>query len=147
LLGRDKLKRLHLPLSRNNGKSKRETEAFTFNGTVPGPEIRVNVGDSVQVTITKTLAEPTSVHWHGINRIAWIHDGVAPVTQAVIQPGGRHVYPFFVDRPGTFMYHPHFLPNEASQVDKGMYGPIIVEPQRKTYTKEFTMMLGGWIVK
>lgn len=123
------------------------TEAFAFNGTVPGPEIRVNVGDSVRVTVVNNLAESTSVHWHGINRIAWIHDGVAPVTQVAIPPGGSHVYPFFVDRPGTFMYHAHFLPNEASQVDKGMYGPIIVEPQRKTYTKEFTMMLGGWIVK
>lgn len=60
---------------------------------------------------------------------------------------GNHVYPFFVDRAGSFMYHPHFLPNEASQVDKGMYGPIIVEPQQKSHTKEYTMMLGGWIVK
>ena len=123
------------------------TEAFAFNGTVPGPEIRVNIGDSVRVTVINNLSEPTSIHWHGINRIEWIHDGVAPVTQAVIPPGGNHVYPFFVDRAGSFMYHPHFLPNEASQVDKGMYGPIIVEPQQKSYTKEYTMMLGGWIVK
>ncbi len=123
------------------------TEAFAFNGTVPGPEIRVNIGNSVRVTVVNNLSEPTSIHWHGINRIEWKHDGVAPLTQAVIPPGGSHVYPFFVDRAGSFMYHPHFLPNEASQVDKGMYGPIIVEPRKKSYTKEYTMMLGGWIVK
>lgn len=123
------------------------TQAFAFNDTVPGPEIRVNIGDSVQVTVVNSLPESTSIHWHGINRIAWTDDGVAPITQAAIPPGGTKVYRFFVDRAGSFMYHPHFLPNEASQVDKGMYGPIIVEPRQRTYTKEYTMMLGGWIVR
>lgn len=128
-------------------KSGTVTQAYAFNGKVPGPEIRVNIGDSVRVTVINNLSEPTSIHWHGINRIAWTDDGVAPITQVPIPPGGSKVYKFFVDRAGSFMYHPHFLPNEASQVDKGMYGPIIVEPQQKSYTKEYTMMLGGWIVK
>lgn len=123
------------------------TEAFAFNGFVPGPEIRVNIGDSVRVTVVNNLSDSTSIHWHGINRIAWTDDGVAPITQSPIPPGGSKVYRFFVDRAGSFMYHPHLMTNEASQVDKGMYGPIIVEPQRRTYTKEYTMMLGGWIVK
>lgn len=128
-------------------KSGTVTQAYAFNGKVPGPEIRVNIGDSVRVTVINNLSEPTSIHWHGINRIAWTDDGVAPITQVPIPPGGRKIYQFFVDRPGSFMYHPHFMSNEASQVDKGLYGPIIVEQRQKTYTKEYTMMLGGWIVK
>lgn len=128
-------------------KSGKVTQAYAFNGKVPGPEIRVNIGDSVRVTVINNLSEPTSIHWHGINRIAWTDDGVAPITQVPIPPGGSRVYRFFVDRAGSFMYHPHFLSNEASQVDKGLYGPIIVEPRQRTYTKEYIMMLGGWIVK
>jgi FtsP/CotA-like multicopper oxidase with cupredoxin domain len=128
-------------------KSGTVTPAYAFNGKVPGPEIRLNIGDSARVNIINNLSESTSIHWHGINRIAWTDDGVAPITQTAIPPGGTKVYRFFVDRAGSFMYHPHFMSNEASQIDKGMYGPIIVEPQQKTYTKEYTMMLGGWIVK
>src|SRR5258705_9375490 len=40
--------------------------AWTYNGTVPGPEIRVTEGETLRVTLHNLLEEPTSIHWHGL---------------------------------------------------------------------------------
>lgn len=93
-----------------------------FNGLVPGPEIRVKVGDTIIVHFINELDEASSIHWHGIelnNR----SDGT-PVTQNEVMPGGTFLYHFIVPRSGVFWYHPHFKP--GNQVFKGLYAPLIV---------------------
>ncbi|MEM7229964.1 MAG: multicopper oxidase domain-containing protein [Planctomycetota bacterium] len=97
-------------------------ECWTFNGTRPGPEIRVKVGDMVIVHLVNQLTFPTSIHWHGIevNNAA---DGTS-VTQKPVMPGESFTYQFVVPRPGVFYYHPHMRP--MNQVWKGMYGSVVV---------------------
>jgi FtsP/CotA-like multicopper oxidase with cupredoxin domain len=101
------------------------TNAITFNGTIPGPEIRVKVGDLVIVHYQSQLPASdgnTSIHWHGVeldNR----SDGTA-VTQDPVRPGGSYTYAFTVPRPGVFWYHPHMSPTDA--VFRGQYGSLIV---------------------
>ena len=77
--------------------------AQTFNGTVPGPEIRLKVGDKVIAHFTNNLTIPSSIHWHGIE-LTNRSDGTG-ITQAPEPPGGPFTYEFQVTRPGIFFYH------------------------------------------
>lgn len=120
-----------------------QTEAFTFNGTVPGPTIRAKEGDTIRVILKNSLPEETSIHWHGLhvpNRM----DGVPSFTQHAIKPGETFTYEFVANHAGTFMYHSHF--NNIQQIDKGLYGLLIIDPQKETlhHDKEYSMIFGGW---
>ncbi|MEK7636571.1 MAG: multicopper oxidase domain-containing protein [Patescibacteria group bacterium] len=124
-------------------KDKPTLEAWTFNGTVPGPVIRVTEGDKVRLVVHNRLPEGTSVHWHSVD-VPNGMDGVAHVTQEPIKPGSSFAYEFtIINKPGTFMYHSHF--DTATQVMRGMYGMFIVESahNEKKYDGEFLLMLSG----
>jgi FtsP/CotA-like multicopper oxidase with cupredoxin domain len=100
-----------------------KAHAYTYNGTIPGPELRAKVGDTVIVHVENRLPEPTLIHWHGIE-LDNPNDGTT-VTQNQILPGDKFTYRFRVPRPGIFWYHPHAMP--TNQLFRGMYGPLIVE--------------------
>ena len=101
-------------------------QAWAFNGTVPGPELRVTYGDRVRVTLVNHLPEATSIHWHGI-RVPNAEDGVAGVTQDAVRPGGSYVYEFVANDAGTFWYHSH--QDTSAQLPRGLLGAIVVEPR------------------
>ncbi|MBI2168013.1 MAG: multicopper oxidase domain-containing protein [Actinobacteria bacterium] len=61
-------------------------KAWTYNGTVPAPTIKVDVGDTLKVVLKNELPMGTDIHWHGV-RVPNDQDGVAPLTQELIQPG------------------------------------------------------------
>ncbi|MEO6713881.1 MAG: multicopper oxidase domain-containing protein, partial [Mycobacteriales bacterium] len=95
---------------------------WTFNGVVPGPEIRANVGDTVIVHFENQLPEPMGIHWHGIE-LNNISDGTA-ITQNGVATGDSYMYRFIVPRAGVFWYHPHHHPTNPTF--RGMYGSFIV---------------------
>lgn len=97
-------------------------QAWGFNQQVPGPVIRANAGDTVVVRVTNALSEPTMVYWHGICLPATM-DGT-DLTQKPIAPGESFEYRFEVPQAGTFWYHSHA--NETVQMERGMYGAIVV---------------------
>jgi FtsP/CotA-like multicopper oxidase with cupredoxin domain len=99
-------------------------DAWTYNGGVPGPLIRVRVGDRLVVHFVNTLPQPTTVHWHGL-RIPIQMDGVPDVSQPAVKPGERFTYDFTVPDAGLFWYHPHVM--SAEQVGFGLYGALLVE--------------------
>lgn len=95
-------------------------EAWAYNGTVPGPWIRVEPGDKVQVEVTNELPMSTDIHWHGITT-PFRSDGVAPITQPMIAQGENYTYEFTApSNPELGMYHPHNHGNIA--VVNGMWG-------------------------
>jgi FtsP/CotA-like multicopper oxidase with cupredoxin domain len=101
-----------------------EFQAWTYNGLPVGPEIRVTEGDTIRVTLTNNLPDPTTIHWHGLplpNNM----DGVPHVTQPPVQPSQSFVYEFPAWPSGTYWYHPHV----GHQLDRGLVGPLIVEPK------------------
>ncbi|GAX91631.1 hypothetical protein EFBL_3321 [Effusibacillus lacus] len=122
-------------------------DAITVNGSIPGPEIRVKEGDTVRVTVKNNLQQETAIHWHGLH-VPNNMDGVPPLTQNGIKPGESFTYEFPANHAGTFMYHSHL--NSVEQIDKGLYGPFIIDPQKPEdqpkYDKDITWMLSGWIV-
>jgi FtsP/CotA-like multicopper oxidase with cupredoxin domain len=116
--------------------------AWTYNGTVPGPEIRLVEGDRLRVTLRNLLEEPTSIHWHGL-QVPFAMDGVPDLTQPAVPPRGTFVYEFTATRPGTYWYHTHF----GYQLDRGLYGPLVVEPAREKlrYDQEYTLLFDDWL--
>lgn len=117
-------------------------EAWTFNGSVPGTQIRVTEGETVKIKLKNELSEPVAIHWHGIH-VPNEMDGIPGVTQNAVQPGETFTYEFTPAVPGTYMYHTH--QNAVNQLDMGLYGSFIVEPKEKTYDRDFTLMLDEWI--
>jgi FtsP/CotA-like multicopper oxidase with cupredoxin domain len=123
-------------------------KAWTYNGVVPAPEIRVNVGDKVKVILTNNLPESTDIHFHGI-RVPNQMDGVDPYNQKAVEPGETFVYEFEALEPAVGIYHSHH--NAQAQVPNGMFGgffigemPIPDYLQEKGYTqvdKKVTMVL------
>src|SRR5688500_6887972 len=90
----------------------RRTRVWGYNEQVPGPVIEANVGDELVVRLHNQLAEPTTIHWHGL-RIPSPMDGTE-ATQATVQPGETFEYRFVLPDAGTFWYHPHT--NETAQL-------------------------------
>lgn len=115
------------------------TDAWTYNGQVPGPELRVREGDLVRIIVTNRLPVPTTVHPHGVD-LNYKMDGVPGVTQAPIEPGQTFTYEFVASPAGTRMYHSHQDSN--AQLELGLYGALIVEPREgPRYDLERTLIL------
>ena len=126
--------------------SGRYVNALTFNGQVPGPELRVHAGDLVEVVLlNKDVKEGVTIHWHGVD-VPNAEDGVAGVTQDAVPVGGRYVYRFRVEQTGTFWYHTH--QDSEGDVIRGLYGAFVIEPRapEPANVREFTLIahtLGG----
>jgi len=97
---------------------------WTYDGGLPGPLIRANVGDRLIVHFHNALPEPTTVHWHGV-RLPADMDGTPGASQPEVLPGGSFTYDFIVPDAALFWYHPHV--RSAAQVGFGLYGPLLVE--------------------
>ena len=121
-----------------------EFTAWTYNSQVPGPEIRVSEGDVVRVVLKNDLADPTTIHWHGIP-LKNSMDGVPGITQPAVQPGESFVYEFEARPSGSFLYHSH----AGYQLDQGLYGSLIIEESRleESYDQEFTLVLEDWVMR
>ncbi len=98
-------------------------EGWGYNGTIPGPVIKVDVGDRVQVIVENELPMGTDVHWHGV-RVPNDQDGVAPLTQDLIAPGESFTYEFTADEPAVGMYHPHN--HGQKKLPNGMFGAFLI---------------------
>ena len=103
----------------------RVVDAWTYNGMVPAPMLKLDVGDRIQVVVHNELPVMQDVHWHGLV-VPFEMDGVAPITQEPIEPGADYTYEFTVDRPYQGMYHPHI--HGVLGVPNGMFGVIQVGP-------------------
>jgi len=122
----------------------RTVRALTYNGQVPGPEIRAREGERLRIVLKNALSEPTTIHWHGVD-VPNAMDGVPDVTQKAVPPGGTFIYEFDARPAGTRWYHTHF--QEHRQMDLGLVAPLIIEPSTKDrvpYDREVTLVLDDW---
>jgi|GEM_PF-308422 len=105
----------------------RTVTAWGYNGTVPGPLLRLTVGERVEVTLENRLPQATTLHWHGL-AVPESQDGVPGVTQAAVPSGASFTYRFTVTKQmvGTHFYHSHV--NDDFQMDSGLHGELIVDP-------------------
>lgn len=120
------------------------TQAWTYNGTVPGPTIHVRQGDRVRVVLLNNLPEPTTIHWHGLP-VDPDMDGVPGMSQNPVRPGQSFVYDFTASNPGTYIYHTHY--NDFNQLDRGLYGAVVVDdakPETPRFDRNYLMLLSSW---
>lgn len=99
---------------------------LAYNGSIPGPIVRVKQGSSVTLTLKNSTELPTTLHPHGL-RVTPKADGVAGVGQSPILPGQTFDYTLTFPDAGVYWYHPHI--REDYGQDAGLYGVFIVEPR------------------
>ncbi len=102
-------------------------DGYTLNGTTPGPLIEATVGQLVEVRLHNTSVKAgVSLHWHGVD-VPNAEDGVAGVTQNVVDPGEDHTYRWIAPHAGSFWYHSHQMSNV--EVAGGLFGGLVIHPQ------------------
>jgi FtsP/CotA-like multicopper oxidase with cupredoxin domain len=121
-----------------------EYPAWSYNGRIPGPTIRVTEGDRVRIRFRNGSGHPHSMHFHGIHSAEM--DGV-PGTPGMIEPGGSFTYEFDAEPFGLHLYHCHAAPL-ARHIAKGLYGAFIIDPKggRPPVDYEFVMVMSGFDV-
>lgn len=107
-----------------------------FNGSIPGPVLRVVHGQRFRATYVNRSGLNTSVHWHGMV-LPNAMDGVAGITQPPVRHGESFVYEFAPGPPGTRWYHDHM----GAGLERGMFGMFVVEdPSEERYDAEFALV-------
>lgn len=105
----------------------RTAHVQAFNGSLPGPTLRVRGGDTIRVAMHNGLDAPTNLHVHGLH-VSPEGNGDNPFVS--IDPGASFDYEFVLPEdhpPGTYWYHPHRHGYVADQLAAGLYGAIVVE--------------------
>ncbi|WP_350339744.1 multicopper oxidase family protein [Actinotalea lenta] len=105
----------------------RRVSMVTYNGTVPGPTLRMRPGDRLRVHLANELDEPTNLHTHGL-LVSPTDNGDNPFLR--VAPGETFDYEITLPAdhpPGLFWYHPHHHGTVADQVFAGLYGAILID--------------------
>jgi FtsP/CotA-like multicopper oxidase with cupredoxin domain len=127
------------------GPHLQETDIWGFEGRVPGPVLRVRQGERLDVQLVNRLAQPTTIHWHGI-RVPNDMDGVPNLTQHAVMPNEVFPYSFACADAGTYWYHPHG--NGSEQLGRGLSGVLVVEErQPPRVDRELIWVLSDWKLK
>ena len=119
-------------------------DVWAYEGTVPGPELRVALGDTVVVNLRNELPQATSIHWHGV-RVPNAMDGVPGVNQEAVPPGDEFRYEFVPKDAGTFWFHSHNRGSE--QIERGLYGSLVViDPDEPEYDQDLVWVIDDWLL-
>lgn len=121
-----------------------DTDVLAYDGTVPGPLLRVRRGASVSVRLKNALAQPTTLTWHGVRNLDAIN-GVAGLTQPAVPPGGTFDYRFTPPDAGTYWYHPQAAPDTFEQIARGLHGLLIVdEAEPPPVDEDLPLLVADW---
>ena len=114
---------------------------ITINGSMPGPLIRLKEGQRARLNVTNSLADDTSIHWHGII-LPENMDGVPGVSFPGIKPGETFQYEYDVQQNGTYWYHSH----SGLQEQLGHLGPLVIDPADGDIgaDREHVIILSDW---
>lgn len=132
--------------------------AFTYNGTIPGPTLVANVGDTIIVTLVNKLRTIVSAHTHGLT-FNYTSDG-SFTSKAFAPPGGTYTYTWVAktDSIGTWAYHdsvakleenpPSFFrqhpnPESGEGIERGLYGAMIVKGINEPRVDHEVVLIGG----
>ncbi|MBY5160992.1 multicopper oxidase domain-containing protein [Salsipaludibacter albus] len=100
-------------------------DALAYNGQVPGPTLRADIGDTVTIRVVNELDdEATSLHPHGLRDHEFAIDGVTYISQDPIASGDAMDYTFVAEKPSVMMYHSHHM--SLHQVLNGLAGSMII---------------------
>ncbi len=115
------------PVSKRLGDA--TVRMLAYNGSIPGPTLRVTQGSEVSIEVTNEGDLADTVHWHGL-RLENRYDGTLH-TQPAIPLGGSFTYRLAFPDPGVYWYHPHVREDYGQEM--GLYGNVLVEPADPGY--------------
>ncbi len=107
-----------------------EVKMLAYNGSIPGPIIKVPKGSEVTINFTNNTDVPTTLHSHGV-RLDNAFDGVPDVTQKEVGIGQSFSYKIKFPDEGVYWYHPHIREDYAQEL--GLYGNYIVSSDNPNY--------------
>jgi FtsP/CotA-like multicopper oxidase with cupredoxin domain len=111
---------------------------WMYNGTIPGPFLRVTQGDTVHVSLINKGKHPHSIHFHSV------HPGTQDGVFQIIPSGGTGTYTFTAEPYGVYPYHCHIAPFDQ-HVARGLYGMLVIDPPTpRPPANEMTMLLNGY---
>jgi FtsP/CotA-like multicopper oxidase with cupredoxin domain len=129
-----------------------EVRMLAYNGSIPGPTLKVSQDAEVTIDFTNQAEVDTTVHWHGIrleNRYDGVPDGRHRGMQAPIPTGGNFSYKLRFPDPGIYWYHPHVREDYTQEL--GLYGNILVAPTDPDYwppvNRELLLVLDDILLK
>lgn len=108
----------------------REVKMLAYNGSIPGPLIRVKQGSEVTINFTNNTDVDSTIHSHGV-RVENKFDGVPDLTQESVKPGTSFTYKLKFPDTGIFWYHPHVREDYAQEL--GLYGNFLVVTDDPNY--------------
>lgn len=115
-------------------------EAWTYDGDVPGPVLRMVVGQTKRVMLINQSPRPASLHFHGVT-YAVTDDGTPDQPKSIVYPGCAHVYTITAEAPGAWPYHGHV--DSREEMAHGLYGAVIVStPTEPPVDRELVAFLG-----
>jgi len=122
----------------------RNSTAMAVNGSLPGPTLYFNEGDTARIHVKNNMDVSTSVHWHGL-LLPNEDDGVPYLTTPPIEPGTTLTYEFPIIQSGTYWYHSH----TGLQEQVGVYGSIVIEPREKRAdipepAADYVLLISDW---
>ncbi len=124
------------------GKGRTATAIWGYDGSTPGPVLRVKQGETLEVVFKNQLKDDMTIHWHGM-RLPNAMDGVPHLTQKPVKRGQSFTYRFPVPDAGTYLYHPHGKTSE--QLGRGLYGALIVEERNPPQAdRDLVRVLTDW---
>jgi FtsP/CotA-like multicopper oxidase with cupredoxin domain len=119
--------------------------AWTFNGTVPGPTLRMTQGDHIRVTVLNSKISMDRHSWHVHSIHSGAMDGVMGLA-GMIWPGSEFTYDFIAQPYGVYPYHCHMAPVEE-HINRGLYGMMIIDPvytDKRPHATEMVMLMNGY---
>src|SRR4051794_25362272 len=124
-----------------------DVRMLAYNGSIPGPTLRVEQGSEIEVNILNEGDHETTVHWHGL-RLENRYDGTHE-TQPLIPAGGSYTVRVSFPDPGVYWFHPHVREDYGQEL--GLYGNVIVDPPEPDYWgpvhREMTLTLDDLLVE
>lgn len=113
-------------------------DAWTYNGSVPGPTLRCSEGDLVRVHFSNKANSEHAIHFHGI------HEAIMDGVYEPVMPGAGTTYEFVAGPAGLQLYHCHTVPT-ALHINRGLFGVFIIDPPaQQPPAREMVMVLHGW---
>jgi len=122
-------------------------KTFAYNGTVPGPALRLPLGRQITVEIQNDTDRDDIIHWHGLY-VPSDADGAMEEGSPMIPAGGSRLYTFSPKPSGTRWYHSHTIAGEdlTRSTYSGMFGFMIIEPATDAghYDQEVLLAAHFW---
>jgi len=113
-------------------------DAWSYNGSVPGPIVRATEDDLLRVNFTNGGSHPHTIHFHGI------HPGEMDGVFETVPPGASFTYEFPARPAGMHLYHCHATPLKK-HIHKGLYGAFIIDPAKpRARARELVMVMNGY---